>query len=147
MPAINPRITITLTPSIHAILKRLSQLSGDSQSALVAGLLQTSAPVFERMVTVLEAAHRLKEEARRAPDEIQASLESAQARLEGQFGLALSEIDEGFRPMLEEAEKVSRRGARAAKRPPSSNRGVTPHQKAGSGPKVTKPRGRRHGSV
>ena len=63
MPAVNPRITITITPELHAVLRRLSELSGQSQSGIVGELLGESVPVFERMVTVLEAAQKLKAEA------------------------------------------------------------------------------------
>lgn len=144
MPAVNPRITITLTPTVHAILKRLSSLTGNSQSAIVSELLQSSHPVFERMVSVLEAADRLKAEGMQAPAQVRDSLEAVQANLERQLGLALEESGLSDRPLLDEVEKVPRRGpgrrkggvlgahqpaARAARsaEPPISNRGVTPH--------------------
>lgn len=139
MPAVNPRITITLKPEVHAILKRLSALTGNSQSALVGELLESSAPVFERMATVLDAAEKLRAEGMQAPDEFRASLQQAQDKLESQLGLALGAIDEGTRPVLDAAEKVGRRAGRqgsarvagAPGRPerapatPMSNRGVT----------------------
>ena len=139
MPAVNPRITITLKPEVHAILKRLSALTGNSQSALVGDLLESSAPVFERMATVLDAAEKLRAEGMQAPDEFKASLQRAQDKLETQLGLALDAMDLGSRPILEESEKVGRRagrqgGERAAVAPgrtarpastPLSNRGVT----------------------
>lgn len=145
MPAVNPRITITLKPEVHAILRRLSALTGNSQSAMVADLLESSQPIFERMATVLEAAERLKAEGMQAPDSIRQSLDDAQSKLEGQLGLALDAMDEGTRPILQAAEKVARRAgrgvpARGEARParsaaaPMSNRGVTPHGKTlGSG--------------
>jgi hypothetical protein len=140
MPAVNPRITITLKPEVHAMLRRLSELTGNSQSAMVAELLDSSQPVFERMVTLLEAAARLKAEGMQAPDAIRSSLDRAQDKLETQLGLALEAFDQGGAPLLKEAEKVTRRAgrggpARGEKRParkaptPISNRGVTPHGK------------------
>lgn len=136
MPAVNPRITITLKPEVHAILKRLSALTGNSQSAMVGSLLESSSSVLERMATVLEAAERLRSEGMQAPESIRQSLDDAQAKLEQQLGLSLEVMDEGVRPLLEASEKVSRRAGRGAPaggghRParsgstPMSNRGVT----------------------
>lgn len=136
MPAVNPRITITLQPSTHALLKRLSQLTGNSQSAIVGELLEGSEPIFERMTALLEAAAKLKAQGLQATDEVRLGLEHAQARLEGQIGLAFDVMDEGGAPLLEQAERVSRRRMRTPAAAPAarsaatpiSNRGVTPHQ-------------------
>ena len=131
MPTLNPRLTITLQPQLAAILRRLSQLTGNSQSSMIGELLADSLPIFERMVEVLEAAQKLREKAMEAPDEVSRSLDRAQARIEAQLGLVLDDMGEGVRPLLEAAEKVERRGARGAKRAarvvpltPPSNRGV-----------------------
>lgn len=129
MPAVNPRITITLKPELHVMLKRLSALTGNSQSAMVAELLESSAPVFERMVTVLEAAERLQSEGLSAPKQISESLSKAQARLEQQFGQALEVFDQGGAPLLAAAEVAAagrgprRRGGRPAA---ASEEGSTP---------------------
>jgi hypothetical protein len=133
MPALNPRITITLEPSIHALLKRLSAVSKDSQSAIVSGILAQSAPVLQRVIAVLEAAEAASEHLK---TEAAASLLSAHSEIERQLGLALEAMDEGTRPLLDSAERVARRtskrapqahGERAGRRPtPMSNRGVTP---------------------
>jgi hypothetical protein len=149
MPTPNPRLTITLRPQLAAVLRRLSELTGNSQSAMIGELLADSLPIFERMVEVLGAAEKLREQAMEAPSEVTRSLDRAQARIEAQLGLVLDDMGEGFRPLLEQAEKVQRRGARTAgSRPsaargaaltPPSNRGVrspTPPRKgAGSGKK------------
>ena len=130
MPAANPRITITLKPSVHALLRRLSELTGNSQSSMVGELLEQSAPVFERMVRVMEAAAEAHDMAKQ---EMAGGLERAQAKLEKQLGLALETMDEGFRPILEEAEKVKRRAAgaggprlRGAPRRSAAAGGLTP---------------------
>lgn len=112
MPAVNPRITITLTPQIHALLRRLSELTTSSQSALVGELLQTSQPVFERMVQALEAAERLKAESLQGSAQISESLAIAQGRLEQQLGLALDAAGEGQSTLLDKAEAVARRRGR-----------------------------------
>ena len=52
----NPRLTITLQPTIAAQLKELSRLTGNSQSSLIAELLDGSSAVFARVIQVLTAA-------------------------------------------------------------------------------------------
>ena len=118
-----PRITVTLTPEVHALLRRMSELTGNSQSSFVGDLLSQSSPVFSRMVEVLEAAERMRGEALRVPDGIKSALDEAQSQLESQLGLVLDVMDDGFRPLLQEAEKVQRR-ARRRSSTPISNRGV-----------------------
>jgi hypothetical protein len=137
MPALNPRVSVTLTPELAAVLRELSVLCGNSQSALIAGLLEQSAPVLTRMVTVLQAAATIQHE---ASAEIARGLRDAHTAVEKQFALSLDGIDDGVRPILAAAEKVRRRAGRgegggaSAPRPaqtgrpltPMSNRGVTP---------------------
>jgi len=107
MPTVKPRLTITLTPQVAAILRELSALAGNSQSAIVGELLQMSAPVFERVVAGIRAAKMIQESAKA---EIAAGLERAQVKAEAQLGIVLEDLDAGIRPILEEAEKVRRRG-------------------------------------
>ena len=131
MSTLNPRITITLTPACAAVLRELSQLAGNSQSAIVGELLETSLPVFERVVSALRAATTIQAAAK---VEIASGLERAQVKLEDQMGLMLGDMDETMRPLLEAAEKVTRRGAgggaggRALARPlapPKASKGLT----------------------
>ena len=152
MPTANPRLTITLQPALAAVLRRVSELTGNSQSAMIAELLAQSQPVFERMVEVLEAAERLRAEAMEAPEEVSRSLNRAQARIEAQLGLVLDDMGEGYRPLLEAAERVQRRRKRAprsaaaaagAVQTPPSNRGVrspTPKKNQGHSGKAPKAR-------
>lgn len=112
MPTHNPRITITLTPELSVILSELSDLTGDSKSSIVADLLGQSAPVFERIIRALKAAKLLQIEAEGGIAEIGLGLQRAQQRIETQLGLVLDDFDEGCRPILEQAEKVTRRGRR-----------------------------------
>ncbi len=146
MPTTNPRISVTLTPAVSAVLKELSALSGNSQSSMVAELLETSVPIFEKVCTVLRAAATVQESAK---TQFRENLERAHDALEAQMGLELGRMDDVSRPLLEAAEKVHRRGggrartggrsspptgpapaektvAKTASRTPVSNRGVTP---------------------
>lgn len=108
MPTINPRITITLTPEAHAVLREVSAATEQSQSAIVGELVQMSLPVFQRVAAAVKAARAVEATAK---GEIVASLERAQHRLEGQMRLQLHDMDEAFRPLLEHAEKVHRRSS------------------------------------
>ena len=129
MPAKNPRLTITLQPTLAAQLRKLSELTGNSQSALIGELLEGSGPVFDRMIQVMEAAKTAKESMR---GRIAGDIEQAQARLEEGLGMALEGFDQWTGSLLDEAEAVTRRGVgkRSAARPgasaptPISNRGV-----------------------
>lgn len=120
VPAINPRITITLQPSVHAVLRRLSELTGNSQSAIVGELLAESLPTFERMAQVLAAAEALRTQGMKVPEEVAKGLDHAQARIEAQLGLALDDMDTSFRPLVAEAESIARRAGRTAGRRPAS---------------------------
>ena len=133
MPAKNPRLTITVKPSLKAQLERLSELTGNSQGALVSDLLEGSEQVFERLIAVLEAAKVAREN---ISTEMTEGLEAAQKKLENQLGFTLELFDASSKPILEEAEKVKRRARRiegsvasSEARParsltPPSNRGV-----------------------
>ena len=83
MPAKNPRLTITLQPSLAAQLRKLSELTGNSQSALIGDLLEGTGPVFDRMIQVLEAAKSAKESIR---GKLADDMEHAQAKMEGALG-------------------------------------------------------------
>lgn len=133
MPTQNPRLSVTLTPELGALLERLSVLTGSSKSAMVADLLGEAVPIFERMITVLEAARTLKDQATGGIAQIGAGLARAQSRMEAQLGLCLDDLDEGVRPILEAAEKVTRRGARgsAPARTRATRSGATPMSNRG----------------
>ncbi len=152
MPAKNPRLTITLDPPLHAQLRRLSELTGNSQSKLISEILDGSIEVFARLIQVLEAAEKAKGQIKGKAAE---DMKRAQHRMEAQFGLLLDDWDQGTTGLLTEVEKVTRRGrapglARDARAPgtdvstPISNRGVrstaNPQEKA-------KQKGKTHGQV
>ena len=125
-----------------AQLRRLSELTGSSQSALIADLLEGTGPVFDRMIQVLEAAKTAKESMR---GKLADDMEHAQSKMEGALGLVLEGFDEITGSLLDEAEAVTRRARRkgpagAARAPagglgaaaptPISNRGVRYNPKA-----------------
>ncbi len=148
MPTANPRLSITLSPGLAVTLRELSKLTENSQSAIVGELLEQSRPVFDRMVKVLEQAHRVKLASAERREEMAAKLvgdlEEFQGRLERQLGLGLDVMDGNAADLAAMAERIERRGGRvgggasrtlaAAPKPaptPMSNRGVTPHPTKG----------------
>lgn len=138
MPTNNPRLTITLQPTLAAQLRRLSQLTGNSQSALIAELLEGSTPIFDRMIVLLEAADKAKEAIKGQAVE---GLDIAQAKLEKQLGLALDTWDEAATPLLEEMEAITRRrGAKAPARKPAG--GTAPRGAPPAGAQATPPSNR-----
>ena len=107
MPAKNPRLTITMQPSLHALFRRLSDLTGQSQSALIAELLDGSQLALTRVVKLLEASNDAKESLRGF---LASEVSIAQDRIESQLGLALEpeQSSIGF-DILAEVEKIKHR--------------------------------------
>ena len=156
MPAQNPRLTVTLKPSTYAQIQEVSRLTGNSQSAMVAEILEQAEPVFSRLIQVLEAAQQAKDDLR---TKAVSDMAAAQARIEQQIGLALGEFDGVTGNLLEDVERIRRRarrapvdgkrsaaaGARRERPTPISNRGVrsttNPQKTAKSG------KGPTHGQI
>jgi hypothetical protein len=106
----NPRLTLTLTPSLAAQLRRLSELTGNSQAALISELLEGNEAVFARLIKLLEAAQAAKGD---MVAQFSADMDQAQEKIERQLGLALEAIDvpgEGL--LLKDAERIKRRSAK-----------------------------------
>lgn len=134
MPTQNPRITITLEPTQALLLRDISKLTKQSQSALIGELLRELAPVWGKMRDVLAAAEEVK---KNLNETIVRDMDEAQSRIEKQLGLCLDELDGMQAPLVELAEKIKRRkgrgdgtprgdapAPRAAASTPLSNRGV-----------------------
>lgn len=134
MPTQNPRLTVTLKPSTYAQLQAVSRLTGGSLSSMIAEILEQSEPVFSRLIQVLTAAEKAKQDVR---DRFGADLEKAQTKIEKQLGLSLGEFDRLSGELLHDAEKVRRRlrrvpsGASLAGHARSSARTVTPPSNRG----------------
>lgn len=109
MPTLNPRISVTLKPSTDAILRRLSAITGNSKSSLVSEILEESEKLFEKIVITLEAAEKVKSSL--AADSI-ARFELGHAQLQEQLGMAMDLFDNASKPILAQAETISRRATR-----------------------------------
>lgn len=126
MPTKNPRLTMTLTPTTAAQLRRLSQLTGNSQASLISELLEGQEMVFDRVIQALEAAAMVKEEMKSS---LREDLDRSQQVIEAQLGLVLESLDNASAPLLKEAEKIRRRkgretggGGQAQRRTPTGSR-------------------------
>jgi hypothetical protein len=109
MAAKNPRLTITLNPSLAAQLRRLSELTGNSQSALISELLEGSGEVFTRLIQILEAAELAKESIKGG---VSREMREAQELVENQIGLFVEVGDRMTGDLVEAVEKVKRRRAK-----------------------------------
>lgn len=106
MPAINPRLTITLDPAVAVSLRRLSEVTGNSQSKLISDLLEGSVPVFERVIATIEAANAASAEMR---GRLASDMDKAQSRVEKHLGLVLDEFDQAAAPLTAPVDGVKRR--------------------------------------
>nr|WP_238727780.1 ribbon-helix-helix domain-containing protein [Micrococcus luteus] len=111
MPAANPRVSVTLTPSMDAILKRLSDVSGQSKSSIIAEILEQSHPVFERMAAILETAKTATQEAK---ERMASNLEDAHAKLLEQAGIVGDLFEEQTADLVGELEQIGRRKGKVA---------------------------------
>lgn len=116
MPTKNPRLTITLQPLLAAQLRRVSELTGNSQSKILSEMLEGSTVVFERLIRVLEAAQVAQAGIR---GKVSQDMAEAQQRVEQQLGLILDDLDQTTAPLLDEVETITRR---ARKEPDGSRR-------------------------
>lgn len=146
MPTANPRINVTLSPSLDSLVSRLAALERVSKSMVLRELLEAAEPSLVHAVALMEAAQGASAKARQAMvQDMQSGIKAA----EGVSELMLRNLTQSTRDMVSEAQAVrGRRPARArreapdvsapvrraaargshvvdgAKRPPSSNRGV-----------------------
>lgn len=111
MPTKNPRLTMTLSPETAAQLRRLSELTGNSQASLVSELLEGQKFTFDRVILALEEASSVRSNMVRSLAE---DMEKSQRVLEDQLGLSLGDVDTVTAPLFEAEGKVRRRKGRAS---------------------------------
>lgn len=137
MSTTKPRITVTLEEATAMQLRRMSELTGNSQSSMISELLEQAQPVFSRVIAVLEAAQKAKDKFSKASVE---GLELAQERLEKQLGIVMGELNEATEPILEAAKSSRGKvrggagGARTRAHASAKTAGKTTAQKAVSTP-------------
>lgn len=145
MPTLNPRINVTLSPSLDSLVSRLAGLERVSKSMVLRELLEAAEPSLVHAVALMEAAEGAGAKARK---NLVRDLESGIKAAEGTSELMLQNMAHHTRDLVAVAQEVKgRRPARGrrvappvaapasrpagrasasvlAKRPPLSNRGV-----------------------
>jgi len=93
MPTLKPRTTVTLEPSTHAVIERLSVLQGRSRGAVIADLLDSVAPAMTRTVALLEAAAAAPQQVK---DGLRSVVEGIHADLVSASGASTTQLDDLF---------------------------------------------------
>lgn len=115
-----PRITITLEPEQHAVLRRLADLQGGSMSRIVSEFLGEVTPILGQVADALDLAKRASADARakflRAAEDAEQELRPLADFTRTQFDLFAAEIGR----IVEEKEQPpgaaqAATGARAAR--------------------------------
>jgi hypothetical protein len=115
MPTTNPRVNVTLSPSLDSLVTRLSGLERVSKSMVLRELLEAAEPSLLHAVALMEAAQGAGVEARkRIAQDLEASVTAAR----GVTDLAHRLAANSHRDIVAEAEAIRGR------RPPRRARGA-----------------------
>jgi hypothetical protein len=117
MPTAKPRVSVTLDQESYQVLSRLSEVSGDSMSSLLSGLVDATRPSLERMVLLLERAQSAKGEIheglRDSIDKSVVDLQVAHNAMLGQFDLLMG-LDSSPASVPQGRDGGAERGVRRA---------------------------------
>lgn len=118
----NPRITISLTPSLVATLSGISKETGESMSTMVREVLIQSEPAFHRMYELFKAANAAKGQIGGGTG---AALAKVVDELEEAMAVADVRVKRATRDLVDSAEKVAgrRRKTVGAARGPAHSTG------------------------
>lgn len=138
MPTQNPRVNVTLKPEVYALFKAFSEVSGQSMSALLGEIADTTAPALQRVLRVTIAAKQAdearKEGLRMAFQQAEEQLSGLIVPMEQMLGQSLDRIESA----AVDAARPAQRGARPAASPdprPSNYGGQHPPKKSRKGRK------------
>ena len=136
MPTNNPRVQVTLSPSLDLLVQQLAKHQRASKSQILRELLEAAEPSLQRVVLMMDAASKASAEVHSG---LARSLRSAQTQIERNLDKSLSSVDAMTNDLVALAEEVrARRPGRgrggaadrartlggAPENPPASNRGV-----------------------
>lgn len=148
MATTKPRITITLNDKSYAVLKSISDCSGQPMSTFVTEMLDSARPTLERMAATFQKIKRAQDAERarflESVDEAQAALEPVVMKTLGQFDLFLGAVENVVDGMVAGGGRVAAAPSAipsAPARSPSTNRGDTPTRAHASKPKSGKASG------
>lgn len=145
MPTLNPRVNVTLSPSLYELVGALAKHQRISRSMVLRELLEASEPALAQVVAMMQAAEGMSKAAReRLGQDMDETIKSLEGKAEQAMSLAAgvtsdlvaqAESIRGRRPGGKTGRKRSAGGLserhlahggsqRSPLRPPSSNRGV-----------------------
>lgn len=145
MPTLNPRVQVTLSPSLDTLVRRLAVHQRASKSQVLRELLEAAEPALQRAVALMDASSKAAAEVKAG---LARRLSSTQDDAEDAAAVLLSRMDRLSSDLVAQAEAVRpRRPARAAQaagqaasgapgrggNPPASNRGVKSSVKRAGG--------------
>lgn len=113
-----PRVNVTLEPSTYELLRRAAAAQHTSMSKVVAELVESVAPMFERLVSIADALEQ-------APEEIRATLRGASEAAEPAIMQQLGGASADFEQLLRFAEELGDRAREAGSDPRPVITGVT----------------------
>jgi hypothetical protein len=106
MPTVNPRINVTLSPSLDSLVSRLAALERVSKSMVLRELLETAEPSLSQAVALMEAAKGASVKARQnLATDLQSSIKAA----EGTSALVLQNLAYAQRDLVDEAQAIKGR--------------------------------------
>lgn len=113
MPTINPRVQVTLSPSLDVLVQSLASHANSSKSQVLRELLEAAEPALRRAVALMDAASKVTQEVHTG---FAQSLDHAQTRIEKSMHQAMSALDGMTGDLVSQAEAVKSRrpGRRAA---------------------------------
>lgn len=121
MPTLNKRVSLTLEPHRHDLLRRLAGLQRVSMSKVVVSILEEMYPVLERLCVSLESAKRAQESTRdglkRAADQAISELEPLLMASLNQFDLFIGQIERVADGVREATAPAVEAGTPSADRP------------------------------
>ena len=137
MPTLNPRINVTLSPSLYAMVGELAKHQRVSRSMVLRELLEASEPGLSQVVAMLKAAADMGDAARQR---LQQDMGETITNLESKSQQALALAAGVTADLVAQAEAIrGRRGARE----PGRKRGAggVPGRGCGGGGGSPRPRG------
>ena len=110
MPTINPRINVTLSPSLYGMVGELAKYQRVSRSMVLRELLEASEPALAQVVAMMRAAEDMSEAAK---SRLLTDMDSALVKLEATKDEALALAAGATADLVAQAESI-REGGRAA---------------------------------
>lgn len=124
MPTVNPRINVTLSPSLDHLVVRLAAMQRLSKSQVLRELLEAAEPALQRAVTLMESASQATSAVK---ENLARSLTRAQDKAEAHLADMLGQMDQTSADLVQQAEAIRGRrpdasGKRSAPRLPAARR-------------------------